>query len=370
MVRHSTKSQSFWKDFDWSLLGLVCLLCFLGLATLYSSTFHNHIYVFYKQIIFVLGGLAVALLISFLDYHLFERLAYIFYIFVLLLLMMVMMIGKSVDGSQRWLDLGPIHLQPSEFIKLTIIFIFARYYARDHRGASGGYRLRDLMPLFLLLGITLLLVFLQPDLGTTLLIAFMGGTIMIFCHLRTSSLLMIILGIVLSAPFTYHFVLKEYQRDRVRTFLNPRRDPLGEGYHAIQSMIAVGSGQYFGKGYKRGTQSKLEFLPKHHTDFIFSSFAEEWGFAGSGVLLGLYMIFGFLALDIARKAKDRFGSILAMGCFAVVAWHVIVNMGMEIGILPVVGVPLPFFSYGGSAMLTHMIAVGLLLSVSARRHIF
>jgi len=173
-----------------------------------------------------------------------------------------------------------------------------------------------------------------------------------------------------AAPVAYNFVLKEYQRDRVRTFLDPQRDPLGEGYHSIQSMIAVGSGQAFGKGYLQGTQSKLEFLPKHHTDFIFSAFGEEWGFMGAVIVLGLFLLLVFVGVDIARKAKDKFGSILAIGCVSLIVWHCIVNIGMEIGVLPVVGVTLPFFSYGGSNMVTNMLAIGVLLSVSFRRHIF
>jgi rod shape determining protein RodA len=172
------------------------------------------------------------------------------------------------------------------------------------------------------------------------------------------------------APVAYKFILKPYQRERILNLFNPERDPLKGGYHAIQSKITIGSGQLVGKGYLKGTQSKLDFLPKHHTDFIFSAFAEEWGFVGSVFLLSLFVILVFLGVDICRKSKDKFGSVLAMGSLAVIVWHVIVNIGMEVVLLPVVGVTLPFFSYGGSSLITNMIAVGILSSVSLRRHIF
>jgi rod shape determining protein RodA len=222
----------------------------------------------------------------------------------------------------------------------------------------------------LIAGIPMFLIFKQPNLGTTLLVAFTTFTIVFLCNLRLRTFFGIVIAGVIGAPLAYHFVLHDYQRVRVRTFINPQSDPLGEGYHTIQSMISTGSGQLFGKGYLKGTQSKLEFLPEHHTDFVFSVFAEEWGFLGSFFVMGLYLILIFLGIDVVRKAKDKFGGVLAMGSLAIIVWHLVVNAGMELGLLPVVGVTLPFFSYGGSSVITTMIAVGILLSVSARRHIF
>jgi len=366
--RRSTDRMS--QNFDWGFLGLIILICMLGLMTLYSSSYLIQIEVFYKQMVFVGVGLAVAMLIALLDYRIFESLAWPFYAIVLLLLIGVDLFGKTAAGSQRWLPFGPIHIQPSELGKFAIVLVLARFYARDKAPPAEGYGLRDLWPVLLIVGAPVLLVFAQPDLGTALMISFVAFSIILYCRLRIKTLIVLVLTGLIAAPLAYNFALKEYQRDRVRTFIDPQRDPLGEGYHSIQSMIAVGSGQFAGKGYLKGTQSKLEFLPKHHTDFIFSAFAEEWGFVGAVIMLGLYLLMTLMGIDIARKSKDRFGSILATGAVSLLIWHVIINVGMEIGVLPVVGVTLPFFSYGGSSLITNMLAVGLLLSVSFRRHIF
>ncbi len=360
----------FLENFDWPLLGVVLVLCTIGLMTLYSSTYLSQPDVFLKQLAWVGIGLVIALIVCFLDYRIYESLAYPFYFLVLGLLVIVDLVGKTVAGSQRWLPLGPIHLQPSELAKLAMVFVLARFYSKERLGLIYGYGLRELIPVFILIAFPMGLIFLQPDLGTALMTGFVSFSIILFCNLRIRTLIFMTATFLVAAPLVYHFILHEYQRDRVRTFLNPERDPLGEGYHALQGIISVGSGQLFGKGYLKGTQSKLEFLPKHHTDFIFSAFAEEWGFMGSLMVIGLFLILIFLGIDVVRKSKDKFGSVLALGALSTIVWHVFVNIGMEIGLLPVVGVTLPFFSYGGSAMITNMVAVGILLSVSMRRHIF
>lgn len=370
MTRQSASQDRITHNFDWGFFGLVGLISALGLLTLYSSTYLSRIEVFYKQSIFVLVGLVFAIVIGLLDYRIFERLAWPSYIIVILLLIAVDLFGKTAQGSQRWLPLGPIHVQPSELAKFAIIIVLARFYSDQKVSPPGGYGLRELLPIFGLILLPMGLVFVQPDLGTAIMIGLVSASIVFFCQLRIRTLMGLIALIMVAAPLAYNFALKEYQRDRVRTFLDPQRDPLGEGYHSIQSMIAVGSGQVFGKGYLQGTQSKLEFLPKHHTDFIFSAFAEEWGFFGACIVLGLFVLMALMGIDIARKSKDRFGAVLAVGAISLILWHVIINVGMEIGVLPVVGVTLPFFSYGGSSMITNMLAVGLLLSVSFRRHIF
>lgn len=369
-MQGSSNSPRFWGNFDWPFFGIVLLICAVGLMTLYSSTYLNQISLFYKQLLFVSGGILLALIMTLIDYRFYERLAYPFYCLVVGLLVLVEIAGKTVYGSQRWLPLGPIHLQPSELAKIAIVLVLARFYSRERLGLIHGYGFKELMPVLALVFVPTVLVLKQPDLGTALMVVFVAFTIIFFCNLRMSTLLVILGIVVVTAPLSYKFVLKDYQRDRVQTFIDPVRDPLGKGYHSIQSMITVGSGQFFGKGYLHGTQSKLDFLPKHHTDFIFSSFAEEWGFMGSAVLIGFFLVLIFLGVDIARKSKDKFGSVLAMGALSVIVWHIIVNMGMEIGVLPVVGVTFPFFSYGGSSLITNMIAVGILLSVSIRRHIF
>ncbi|MGA0163282.1 MAG: rod shape-determining protein RodA [Bdellovibrionota bacterium] len=367
----SPSSQNrIFNHFDWSFLGLVLGISALGLMTLYSSTYLNRIDIFYKQSLFLGMGLVIAMVIGLIDYRIFERLAWPAYVGVILLLIAVDLFGKTSQGSQRWLGLGPIHIQPSELAKFAVILVLAQIYSSHKSAPIGGYRLKHLLPIFGIIAVPILLVFLQPDLGTAIMIGLVAASIIFFCQIRMRTLVALFAIVVVSVPIAYHFVLKEYQRDRVRTFLDPQRDPLGEGYHSIQSMIAVGSGQVFGKGFLQGTQSKLEFLPKHHTDFIFSAFAEEWGFVGATVVMGLFVLLTLLGVDIARKAKDQFGAILAVGATSLIIWHVIINVGMEIGVLPVVGVTLPFFSYGGSSMITNMLAVGILLSVSFRRHVF
>lgn len=357
-------------NFDWSFAGIVLFIGAMGLLTLYSSTYRNQLDIFYKQLIFFAVGWGIALILTLIDYRFWERLSYFFYGVVIVLLIAVDLVGKVALGAQRWLALGPIHLQPSELAKLAMILVLARFYSSEKVALSRGYGFRELLPVFVLLVVPALLIFKQPDLGTTMMMFFVSGTIIFYCNLRVRTLVTILLAIAVTVPLAYHFVLHDFQRDRVKTFLNPTRDPLRKGYHSIQSMITVGSGEFMGKGYLQGTQSKLEFLPKHHTDFIFSAFAEEWGFVGSFFLIICFSVLLLLGIDICRKSRDKFGSVLGLGALSIIMWHVLVNMGMEIGLLPVVGVPFPFFSYGGSSLLTNMIAVGLLLSVSMRKHIF
>lgn len=367
---NSPSKTRFLENFDRPLFVTVLLLCLIGLMTIYSSSYLNQMGIFYRQLVFMGVGLLLAFVIALLDYRIFERLAYPAYFVAVFLLILVDLIGSKGGGAQRWLNLGGFVLQPSEPTKIAVVLCLARFYSQQTVTPAGGYGLRDLWPVMLMAGIPMLLIYRQPNLGTTLLVAFTAFTIVFLCQLKIRTLVLILLTGIVSVPIAYRFLLHDYQRTRVKTFLNPQNDPLGEGYHTIQSMISTGSGQMFGKGYLKGTQSKLEFLPEHHTDFVFSVFAEEWGFLGSIVVLGLFVVLIFLGIDVVRKSKDKFGSVLAMGCLSIILWQVVVNIGMELGLLPVVGVTLPFFSYGGSSVITTMIAVGMLLSVSSRRHIF
>jgi rod shape determining protein RodA len=281
--------------------------------------------------------------------------------------MVVLLFGKTAMGATRWIDLGFFHLQPSEIMKIVIIIALARYFSKSRH--FRGYSLRELMIPFVLLGIPALLIMKQPDLGTAMLIIFIGATITLFAGIgRWTLLILSVMGA--GAAWGGWFLLRDYQRERIHTFLNPERDPLGSGYHIIQSKIAVGSGGLFGKGYMDGTQSQLSFLPERHTDFVFSVLAEEWGFVGSSILLLLYLFLIIWGIYIARRASDRFGMFLAVGVVAMIFWHIVVNLGMVIGLSPVVGGPLPLFSYGGTNMVTTMIGVGLLLNVSMRRFMF
>jgi rod shape determining protein RodA len=370
MATNKSGSPRLWGNFDWPFFGTILFFCLIGLMTLHSSTYRNQSDIFYKQLLFVAGGLAIALLITLIDYRIFERLAYIVYVVVILLLILVYIKGKSALGAQRWIPLGPIHLQPSELAKISVVFVLAKFYSGERVGLIRGYGFKELIPIMAMVFLPFVLVLKQPDLGSALMIAFVAFTVVFFCNLRVKTLIGFIVALAIAAPVAYKFLLKDFQRGRVETFLDPTQDPLKGGYQALQSMITVGSGQFFGKGYLHGTQSKLDFLPKHHTDFIFSTFAEEWGFLGSLALIVAFSILLLLGIDICKKSKDKFGSVLGMGALSIIMWHVIVNMGMEIGLLPVVGVTFPFFSYGGSSLITNMCAAGLLLSISLRRHIF
>lgn len=356
--------------FDWPLLLMVLLIASTGILNMYSATSSwssSAAPVYIKQIYWLSGGLTLAIIISVVDYRHLEHLGFVFYFLNLLLLLMVLFMGKTSMGATRWLDLGFFNLQPSEIMKIVIIIAFACYFSRQDYLL--GYTLKDLVLPFICLGVPALLIMKQPDLGTAMIVIFIGLSIALFAGVRAHTLAALAL-MAAAAAVSGWFLLREYQKERILTFLNPERDPLGSGYHIIQSKIAVGSGGFFGKGFMQGTQSQLSFLPERHTDFAFSVFAEEWGFAGSLVLLFLYLLVVIWGVYVARNAADPFGRFLAFGVSAMLFWHITINLGMVIGLLPVVGVPLPLFSYGGTSMITTMIGIGLLLNVSMRRFTF
>jgi rod shape determining protein RodA len=266
------------------------------------------------------------------------------------------------------LDLGFARLQPSELAKVAMILLFSRLLAR--RTSSREMGLLDLLAPAVLIGIPAALVLKQPDLGTTLVIGAVSCSYLLVARVRLASLVTLALGGIVAAAGAWMFFLHDYQKERVLTFLDPERDPLGSAYHAIQSQIAIGSGGLLGKGFLRGPQTQLDFLPEQQTDFVFSVLGEEWGFVGAAVMLLLYLGLVLRGLQIAHVSKDLFGTYLAVGVVALFFWAGAINVGMVIGVLPVVGVPLPMFSYGGSSLLTCMIAIGLLMNVSMRRYLF
>ncbi|MCD4687905.1 MAG: rod shape-determining protein RodA, partial [Desulfuromonadaceae bacterium] len=346
------------------------LTALIGIANLYSATSSGSTLafpVYLKQIYWLGGGILLAAIISVIDYRHLQHLGFILYALTLLLLAAVLLVGKTSMGATRWLDLGVFNLQPSEIMKIVIIIALACYFARQDTLAA--YSLSDLWLPFLLLGLPALLIMKQPDLGTALIVLFIGFTMILFAGIRRGTLAALAVLAVGGAGGGW-FLLHDYQKQRILTFLAPERDPLGSGYHIIQSKIAIGSGGFFGKGFMQGTQSQLSFLPERHTDFAFSVFAEEWGFCGSLLLLGLYLLIVIWGIYVARNAADLFGTFLAFGVSAMLFWHIVINLGMVIGLLPVVGVPLPLFSYGGTSMITTMLGAGLLLNVSMRRFTF
>ena len=298
------------------------------------------------------------------DYKLLDQWAHPIYIICIILLIYVLLFGKSVGGSKRWLILGPVSVQPSELVKIGIIIILARYYSKFTK--RSGFTFRELLfPLTLIL-IPFILIVKQPDLGTAILIALIAASMTVYVKIERRSFMWIVSSCAIMIPVVWFF-LKGYQKQRILTFLNPERDPLGAGYHIIQSKIAIGSGMMFGKGFLKGTQNVFSFLPEHHTDFIFSVLAEEWGFVGSGVFLLIFLIFILWGLNVAYRCRDPFGTILSVGIVSMISWGGAINIGMAMGLIPVVGIPLPFISYGGSSIITMLMSAGLLLNVSMRR---
>lgn len=357
--------------FDWGLLGLTLLLGALGVIALYSavtsgiSTPQKILCI--KQLVWYCAGLT-AMVISFLfNYKTLDRWAHSIYIICILLLISVIFFGKYVSGSRRWLAMGHISIQPSEIVKLAVIIILARYYSKvvNIRGVTLG----ELFIPMILTAIPFIFIVKQPDLGTAMLIVLIAGSMTIFIKIERRSFVYILAAGAISAPLVWLF-LKEYQKKRILTFLDPDRDPLGAGYHIIQSKIAIGSGMISGKGFLKGTQNALSFLPERHTDFIFSVLAEEWGFIGSGVILFIFLLIILWGLNIALKCRDPFGTILSFGITSMIFWQVFINIGMVMGLMPVVGVPLPFISYGGSSIITMMISIGVLLNISMRQFMF
>jgi len=279
----------------------------------------------------------------------------------------VMFGGKMVSRFQCWLPLGPFSFQTAKLANIAIILVMARYFHRRLPGLP--LRLKELLVPMGLVLLPVLLIVKQPDLGSGLLVLLVALSMILFVGVNWRTLGGSILSLVLLSPVIWHF-LKDYQRQRVLTFLNPEHDPLGAGYHIIQSKIAVGSGQFWGKGFLHGTQSQLQFLPEQHTDFVFSVFAEEWGFIGSVSLLLLFTGLTLWGLQIARDCKENFGHLLAFGVTSLIFWQVFINLGMVTGLLPVVGIPLPFFSYGGSSLIATLLGVGFLLNIRMRRFLF
>jgi rod shape determining protein RodA len=359
------------SHFDWTLPFLTLVFVIIGIVTIYSANYdiaEKHAGALpSRQLLWFGIGIAAMVTALSVDYHYIDKLAYPFYATMLLLLILVLFVGHSGGGSQRWINLGFFRLQPSEPAKVAIVLVMAKYFQHDE--PRGGYCLRDLWIPFALVTPLVFMTLVQPDLGTAIILGLVFISMILMGGLRLKSFFYLAGAGLAFLPIGWNF-LRPYQQQRVLTFIDPNRDPLGAGYHVIQSQIAIGSGQIFGKGYMHGTQNRLDFLPAQHTDFIFAVFSEEWGFAGCVVLLAAYFALIVYGLRLVERAKDRFGALLVFGMLSIVFWHVVINVAMVMGVLPVVGVPLPLFSYGGSALATMMFAIGLMINVSMRRYVF
>ncbi len=356
------------RNLDWILILTVFLLTGVGLVLIASATHTEALrtgvnYFVQRQGLFLAVDVLLVILLLRLDYHVLKQVALPLYVITLILLLGVMFFGHSSMGAQRWIRLGPVIFQPSEFSKVFIIVCLAAFLDKQ---AGSLEHWKEYLPAGLFLLAPFVLVLRQPDLGTALVFGAIGFSMFWVCGFKTRWIAWMTGVLICLSPLIWHF-LHEYQRNRIRVFLNPELDPFGAGYHVIQSKIAIGSGLLLGKGWMQGTQSQLNFLPENHTDFIFAVAGEEFGFIGAVVILLLYLILIWRGLTIALNAEDRFGMLLATGITGMYLFHVLVNIGMTAGIMPVTGVPLPFLSYGVSSLTTNMLLAGLLLNINLRK---
>jgi rod shape determining protein RodA len=354
--------------FPWHLFFVVAAICSVGIWNLASASRSAHAPVWISQATWMAIGLALVFAVTLVDTRQFHRLAWVFYGVVLVLLVLVHTHGRWVMGARRWLTIGPVNFQPSELAKIAVALALARWFHADAEKHKDGYGLLGLVAPIVITLVPAVLVLKQPDLGTALVIVAVGATQILFAKVKWKTLAVLGAVAVVGAVLVYPH-LKPYQKKRVETFLNPQADVLGAGYHATQSIIAVGSGQGTGKGWGQGTQTYLSFLPEQHTDFIFSVWAEEHGFAGCLLLLALYFLLVASAIDIAGNARDRFAHFVAVGILGLLFSQIAINIGMVIGLLPVVGVTLPLMSYGGSSVVVIMSGIGLLANVGMRRFV-
>lgn len=358
--------------FNWYFFGVVVALVVIGLTNLYSAVYFwgegGSLHLFWSQLIWMSLGLILMVAVSFVDYRTFARLSVPLYVISIVLLVLALVVGAEVRGTHGWLKVGYLSLQPAEFAKVAFILILARYFTNNIE--FEGYGFWELVKPLGLMAVPCALIVLQGDLGSSLFLVFIFASISFFARIRRRTLIVfVVLGLV-AVVGVYSYGLKEYQRERITTFIHPETDVRGSGYHLMQSKIAVGSGKVFGKGYLKGNINKLRYLPERHTDFVFPVFAEEWGFAGSAVLLALYASLLMMALDIARKSKERFASFLAVGIAMMLFWQLVINLGGVLGLMPLTGVTLPLMSYGGSSLIAVLASLGILMNISKRRFMF
>jgi rod shape determining protein RodA len=345
----------------------------LGLVNLYSatsvyveSTQHSRLADNYvSQIYWVVVGALLAILAAAIDYRHYERLATFFYVGGMVSLGLVFILGNDIRGSSRWIEIGGFAFQPSEFMKIVVILVVARFVHNDPK--LEPRTLVDLLPPIAVVLVPCIAVERQPDLGTAVIYALIAASILSMNRVRRRTLLQLTAIVGVAVPLAWNYAMKDYQKARLTSFLNPEADKTGTGWHALQSQTAIGNGQVWGEGFMQGTQNQFGMLPDQFSDFPFAVFSEDWGFLGAILLIALYAFLSIWAIHIASQAKDRFGAAIAIGVGAMVFWHAVCNIGMAIGVLPVVGITLPLFSYGGSSIVTMMIGLGLLMNVSMRR---
>jgi len=364
-IRKNIFEQAWEKiiQFDWIFFSLISILIFVGLLTIHTVDNSNSNYLF-KHFLRISISLALFLFVAFINIKFWYRFAYIFYIVVVGLLIYVDFFGLSALGAKRWIGLYFFNIQPSELMKVGVILALARYYQYIKLEEIDNFS-KLVIPVFIIF-IPFFLVTSQPDLGTGLFILIVCLGMLWLAGLNLKIFITGFFSLLILTPFSIA-LLKPYQKERILNFLNPENDPLGSGYHIVQSKIAIGSGGFFGKGFKQGTQSNLEFLPEKHTDFIFTVFSEQFGFFGSVLLILLFFAIILKILNISLKSQNNFSRLVCFGVGFNVFVYLAVNLGMVTGLLPVVGVPLPIISYGGTAMLTTMFSLGLVMSAKIHK---
>ncbi len=355
------------RSIDWPLFVVTLLLLSFGLATLFSLTLeHDPAMVerFHKQLISALIGIVLMIALAILDYRYFRDSAYVLFFFTVALLVVVLLYGKTIRGTTGWLDIGILSIQPVEFAKVFVVLVLSRFLAHS---VDQLVSIKRLIGFLILAVVPSVLVLLQPDFGSAfVLMATVGGYIF-FVKTKKKMIIAVVLLAVLSIVVAWFFVFQDFQRNRVFTFFDPARDPLGTGYHVSQAVIAVGSGKLWGRGLGLGPQSQLKFLPAQETDFIFAVIAEQLGFVGTVLVLGLFAFLLFRLLRISVTTHDPFGSLFCLGLALIIVWHMVINIAMNMGMAPVTGLPLPLMSYGRSSLLSLLIGLGIAQSIAVRR---
>ena len=339
----------------------------IGLLSIYSTSFAYNPSFFYKQLAFIIAGFFLLLIFAFFDYRFFRnhpRLLIALYVFSTLLLVGVLIFGREIRGATSWFTIGSFSFEPAELAKLIMILILAQYFSLRHIEL---YRIRHIIVSGIYVAIPTILVFFQPDLGSAMVLIFLWLGMMIIAGIKLRHLIILFLIGSIIFSIAWLGLLESYQKERIISFINPYLDPLGSGYHRIQSIIAIGAGQFWGRGLGHGSQSQLDFLPEQHTDFIFASIAEEWGFIGVLIVFILYFLLFFRLIKIALGASNNFARLFCIGTGIIFLFQFFINIGMNLGLLPVVGISLPFVSYGGSNLIISFITLGIIQSIAVRK---
>lgn len=354
------------KQIDWLLVVAIFLLSAVSLIFLCYLGEENSFYYFKKQLFFIISGFLLMLIVSFFDYRVFRNYSpflIALYLLVLVTLAAVLFLGENIRGTTGWFNVGSINFSPVELTKLVIILLLAKYFSLRH---IEMYQIRHLIASFIYISLPVLLVLFQPDFGSALVLLMIWLGLVIIAGIKFRHLLVILLMGLIIFTVMWSVILKEYQKKRILTFINPQKDPLGYSYNLQQSIIAIGSGKIFGKGLGKGTQSQLGFLPESHTDFIFAGITEDTGFIGVVMLFSIFAFVIYRIIKIGFLTDNNFAKLFALGISLMLVLQILINTGMNLGLLPIIGIPLPFISYGGSATIVNFLSLGILQSIKAK----